>query len=438
MHKLLADQYQQHIESLYRQSLRLLSEHDFTRLVIAAGTEQFYFRDDNAVPFRLNPYFSQWLDLPQAINSYLVIDAANSKPRLYYYLPEDIWHKPSPVNNAEIEAEFELINFADFKSVEANIFGKDKTAYIGQVSGSIADHVDINPEGLLNALDYYRAYKTDYEQTCLQAANYKAALGHKAAADAFYEGCSEFEIHQAYLTATRELENQQPYNSIIALNENAAVLHYPGKQLKKPAEHYSFLIDAGASEAGYAADISRSYAFEQNEFAEMVTAMGQLQLAIVKDIQVGKSYLDLHVKAHLGIAQVLFQFDLLCCSADIAVEQGVSSVFFPHGLGHYLGVQVHDKGGWLHNDKGLLVEPPSANPYLRLTRQIESEQVFTIEPGLYFIEALLKQASQDHRSSLINWSKVEGFMSFGGIRIEDNILVKKDNVINLTREAGLN
>ena len=433
----LAELYQQHLVALYGQTCRLLVANNYSRLVIGAGFEQFYFRDDNDVPFRLNPYFAQWANLPGAINSYLLIDCAEYKPRLYYYLPEDIWHKPLPIEDENLLANMDVIYFSEFDTVADEIFKPIDTAYIGSTSSCLAEHVAVNPEALLNAMDYQRAYKTPYEQACITSANHRAVIGHNAAAEAFYEGRSEFQIQMAYLNTTEQLENQQPYNSIIALNENASVLHYPGKHLHVPREHRSFLIDAGASCHAYASDISRTYAYQDNEFAELIAGMKQIQQILVETVEVGKSYLQLHLEAHSHIAKLLARFKLINGDAESAVEQGLSSVFFPHGLGHYLGVQVHDKGGWLHSEDGQTVKPPAQHPYLRLTRTIEPEQVFTIEPGLYFIEPLLKQVKADQRGKLINWQKVEQFLPYGGIRIEDNILVKPDGVKNLTRDAGL-
>jgi Xaa-Pro dipeptidase len=128
----------------------------------------------------------------------------------------------------------------------------------------------INPDPVVHHLHYYRAYKTNYEKVCMREANRLAVGAHRAAKEAFYAGESEYGIQQAYLAACEHMENDTPYGNIVALNENAAILHYTHFLRQKPISPKSFLIDAGASFHGYAADITRTYAFEKNEFAELI------------------------------------------------------------------------------------------------------------------------------------------------------------------------
>jgi len=105
----------------------------------------------------------------------------------------------------------------------------------------------------------------------------------------------------------------------------------------------------------------------------------------------------------------------------------------PHGLGHFIGLQVHDVGGFLKSDDGSSYERSERHPFLRLLRDIEEGQVFTIEPGLYVVDQLL----EEHKDSDdINWDKVDELRPYGGVRIEDSIVVGKDgNNENLTRDA---
>ena len=97
----------------------------------------------------------------------------------------------------------------------------------------------------------------------------------------------------------------------------------------------------------------------------------------------------LHLSCHLKIAKLLDETGIARGSSDDLLESGVTSAFYPHGLGHLLGIQVHDVGGHLGDDTGTVVDPPSGHPYLRLTRQLEVDQVLTIEPGLYVIDMLI-------------------------------------------------
>ena len=121
--------------------------------------------------------------------------------------------------------------------------------------------------------------------------------------------------------------------------------------------------------------------------------------------------------------------------ADAIVEKGISSAFFPHGVGHYLGLQVHDIGGHMADAHGNTVTPPKEHPFLLLTRPIEPRNVFTIEPGFYFIDTLLAELRKSEQAKSIDWPRVDRFRKYGGVRIEDNLAVTESGARNLTREA---
>jgi Xaa-Pro dipeptidase len=120
------------------------------------------------------------------------------------------------------------------------------------------------------------------------------------------------------------------------------------------------------------------------------------------------------------------------------LQQGITKTFFPHGIGHFLGLQVHDVAGHAADDRGTPNPPPEDHPFLRTTRIIEPNQVFTIEPGLYFIDSLLADLQSSEQSKYMNWDVIDSFRPFGGIRIEDNVIVHRDRNENMTRDFGLN
>jgi Xaa-Pro dipeptidase len=126
---------------------------------------------------------------------------------------------------------------------------------------------------------------------------------------------------------------------------------------------------------------------------------------------------------------------LITVPGEEALEQGVTSVFFPHGIGHLLGLQVHDVGGVMGDLKGAERLRPPGHPYLRLTRMLEPGVVVTVEPGIYFIDSLLSEARNQAKGSLINWTVVDELRPFGGIRIEDNVVTTASTPENMTREA---
>src|SRR6185295_12213685 len=203
-----------------------------------------------------------------------------------------------------------------------------------------------------------------------------------------------------------------------------------------PQRRHSMLIDAGAEFAGYASDITRTYSHSSSDFSVLVNEMNELQLSLCASVRAGVDWRDVHLSSHRLIAELLHDADIITCDADEAVETGVSSVFLPHGLGHLLGLQVHDVGGFMRSpESGESIPRPEGHPYLRLTRVLEENFVVTMEPGLYFIDSLLEQARADHRGTRINWARVEHFKPYGGIRVEDNLAITANGCENLTRDA---
>ncbi len=120
-----------------------------------------------------------------------------------------------------------------------------------------------------------------------------------------------------------------------------------------------------------------------------------------------------------------------------ALEQGVTGVFFPHGIGHLLGLQVHDVGGVMGDVQGGERKRPDGHPYLRLTRMLEPGVVVTVEPGIYLIDSLLKAAHEEKRPH-IDWAVVDELRPYGGIRIEDNVVATAAAPENMTRDAFAN
>ncbi|MCE9679672.1 Xaa-Pro dipeptidase [Shewanella sp. AS1] len=436
----LASLYPKHIAELNRRVAEIAAREQLSGLVIHSGQPLRQFLDDMDYPFKVNPHFKAWLPVVDNPHCWLIVNGQD-KPQLIFYRPVDFWHKVADEPN-DFWADAFDIHFLTKADKVAEFLPKNLNhwGYIGE-NVDLADALGFgsaNAEAVLNYLHYHRATKTEYELVCLRRANEIAVKGHEAAKGAFYSGASEFQIQQAYLAATDQGENEMPYGNIVALNRNASILHYTALEHKVPAQRLSFLIDAGAAFNGYAADITRTYAFEKNQFCDLIAAMDKLQLEIINMMAPGVSYPDLHLATHHKLAQILLDFNLATGDRQGLVDQGITSVFFPHGLGHMLGLQVHDMGGFLRNDTGLYVAAPEAHPFLRCTRTLDVNQVLTIEPGIYIIDSLLEGLKQDQRASQINWQAVDQLRPFGGIRIEDNVIVHQDRNENMTRDFGLN
>lgn len=435
----LAELYPAHIQELQARTKKALARENLQGMMIHSGQELKVFLDDYSYPFKVNPHFKHWLPITDVPNSWLIINGED-KPTLIYYQPVDFWHKVIELENSYWNEFFDIKLLANPTEVDKLLpYDKQGFAYIGEhiEVASALGFDTINPEPLLSYLHYHRAYKSLYEQECMRQSNVRAVKGHLAAKAAFLAGESEFDIQQAYLKATSHTANETPYGNIVALNENTAILHYTALERDKPKHPKSFLIDAGAQFNGYASDITRTYAFEQNKFAELIARMDKLMLKAVEGLRPGAGYVDLHIATYNDIANVLAEFNIINCSAESAIEAGIVSTFFPHGLGHHLGLQTHDVGGFMADERGTHINAPEQHPFLRTSRSIEANQVFTIEPGLYFIDSLLGDLKASEYAKLVNWAQVEEFKPYGGIRIEDNIIVHQSHNENMTRDLKL-
>lgn len=435
----LQEEYPQHLEQLQHRTKQALLRENIEGVVIHSGQEVKAFLDDITYPFRVNPHFKHWLPLIDVPNCWLFINGED-KPTLIYYQPIDFWHKVKPLPEAYWTKLFNIKTLEQASDVD-KFFPYDKRglAYIGshvEVAKALGFEA-INPEPLLNYFHYHRGYKTAYEQACLRQSNYLAVKAHKVAKSSFLKGDTEFEIQNAYLNTIGYTENETPYDNIVAINKNCSILHYTGLDRTSPQINQSFLIDAGANFNGYAADITRTYSFRQDKFYELISRMDVLMLNCVEGLKPGLSYVDIHIAAYEEIAKVLVEFGFINVTADTAIESGIVSTFFPHGVGHHLGLQVHDVGGFMADERGTNINVPKAHPFLRTSRVIEAGQVFTIEPGLYFIDSLLSNLKESVHADQINWPKVDEMRQFGGIRIEDNIIVHQSHNENMTRNLGL-
>lgn len=433
----LTDLYPAHIATVKSRHDKALERAGTSHAVIFSGAPRGVFLDDYNYPFKPNPHFVSWLPLTNTPFCYLVY-TPGEKPVLIYYQEKDYWHvspaKPEGYwpNQFDIRIVHSLDDIAEHLPESL-----DKCILLGEVNeDALACGIErVNPTPALNVLHFERGKKTAYELECMRAASRRGVLGHQAAARAFDAGKSEFDIHLDYCRAVGHAENDLPYGNIVALNENGAVLHYQHQDVEKPTEIRSFLIDAGARMHGYASDITRTYAKLDGEFSELIKRFDQLQRELVAEVKIGLDFASLHLLCHQKIAAVLLEIDIAKGSAEALIESGITSAFYPHGLGHLLGIQVHDVGGHSADDSGTLIEPPDGHPLLRLTRLLEADQVITIEPGLYVIDMLLDELNHTPARQMLNQSRIDWLRPYGGIRIEDNVRVLADGCENFTRDA---
>jgi Xaa-Pro dipeptidase len=424
-----------HLDLVKRRSAEALQATGHDSLLIHAGTPPLLFLDDHHLPFRVQAPFKVWAPLTDAPDSF-VFFVPGKKPLLLLNQPVDYWHLSPRLPDAYWTSGFEIVSCAD-RAAARRALPQDlsRTAFLGAPFAELADWNPkaINPAALMAQLDYPRACKTPYEIAALAEANRLGARGHRAAEQAFRARASEFEIALAFMAAVGQREQELPYNPIIALNEGGAVLHYQVQRRDRPAKFESLLIDAGAEFAGYASDITRTSAYDDPEWAGLIRKFDELQSKLCAQVRVGLDWRDFHQSSYRAISEYLRDIGVINVGADEAIDNALTSVFYPHGIGHLLGLQVHDVGGFQKDGGGGSIERPYNHPFLRLTRKLEDGCVVTVEPGFYFIGQLLEEARGKPVGKMIEWKRVEQLRKFGGMRIEDNVVARVGGHENLTR-----
>ena len=415
----LTSPYRDHLAALTSGYRQALADHHLDAVVLASGQAAARSRfDDQHWPIALTPAFAHWLPLPEA-DAFLIVDSG-ARPRLIRVVTGDYWESTPTAESDSFWDHFTVIEVPDLAAAVAQL-PRGRVAMIGERMPDV-DGVVANPPALVAALEALRTRKSAYERACLAEATARAVRGHRAVERLFAASdASELTCHLAYLAASAQAETDTPYQNIVARGAHAAVLHHtryakraPGGAAPLPPD--SLLLDAGASYLGYAADITRTWArgdtADATLFAGLVAAVDRLQQRLCAEVRAGDAYEALHDRAHALLADALVELGIGRGDAGALVERGVTRALFPHGLGHSLGLQVHDVGMRLR-------APRPDNRFLRNTSTIEVDQVFTIEPGCYVIDALLAPVRADDRRDLLDWKLVDRLTRFGGVRIED-------------------
>ena len=425
--------YEEHIRDLEKRWAEAMRASGVDAVLVHSGTPKIRTSfDDQYWPLRVTPHYQHWLPLQVADCGLLV--QPGKKPVLYHNVHRDFWEGPIAPETSHFWGAFEVVEIDDPALVREMLPQGVKIAYVGEDLARAASwgipEDRRNPAELAAKLDAARVLKTAYEIHCLSEANRRAGVGHRAVLDAFKDGeWSELELHVKFLEATGQDDPETPYKNIVALGEHAATLHHVSYGKKKSAD-LALLLDAGATYQGYASDVTRTAVKGRggmtSTFAALVLKLDEMQQQLCRDAKPGKPYQDLHDHAHVLLAGVLRELGIAKGSDGELVDGGVTRKFLPHGLGHSLGLQTHDVGC-------AQVKPEPRNPFLRNTSTIAPGQVFTIEPGCYFIDGLLEELKASPAGKTVDWKLVDGLKAFGGVRIEDDLHVLADGTKNLTR-----
>lgn len=309
------------------------------------------------------------------------------------------------------------------------------TAWLGSVPTGARSDAGLAEE-LRFVLARVRRRKDSIELERMRVAEYATSAAFATVVPLLREDASEREIQvELEAEAFRHGAEAMAYDTIVGGGVNSAVLHFAPSDRRLAAGEL-VLIDAGAQFLGYASDITRTYGVggvldpAQRELHAVVHRAEQMAIARCRP---GVEWRDVHLTAALAIADGLATFGILRGDPESLVQSGAVSLFFPHGVGHLVGLGVRDAGGTPLRERR---DDPPPYPNLRIDLPLEPGMVVTVEPGVYFVPALLQDPDNRgrHRDQ-VDWGRVDAMLGFGGIRIEDNVLVTQDGYEVITADV---
>lgn len=283
------------------------------------------------------------------------------------------------------------------------------------------------------ALMHARRPKDAAELNRLRAACSASARAYAAITPRIVAGVTEREL-QIELEAEffRGGADRTGYGSIVGAGAHAGVLHFePGERVVRAGD--AVLIDAGAEIRRYTSDVTRTYRAAGGDpgfFRALYSVVLALQERAVARCRAGVEWRDVHMGACRDTVAGLVELGIMRGDPDALVERDAHALFFPHGLGHMVGLGVRDASGYLPG------RARSTRPGLNMLRTdlpLQRDYVITVEPGVYFIPALLQDPERRKRyADCIAWDRTDQLLEFGGIRIEDNVRITEGDPENLT------
>ncbi|KAE8151503.1 peptidase M24, structural domain-containing protein [Aspergillus avenaceus] len=449
MDAILAGKYP--AKSHARRVAELLKEHEHDApsiIYLEAQKTRFIEDNDESMPFRQRRFF-YYLSGCLLPDSCLIYDVNADKLILFIppIDPEEVVWSGLPLSQDEALKLYDVDTVLATTEVNATLASIASTYGANAAAFAIADQVSngikfqgfarTNLSVLKGAIEKSRVIKDRYEIALLRKANDISAKAHIAAIKASKTALNECEIEGAFIaTCIANGAREQSYHPIVACGENGATLHYgknddglidPATKIRKK----NVLIDAGGEYRAYCSDITRvfplggKFSMETRQIYEIVLQMQTECIAMLKgDVQ----WEDVHVHAHRVAIKGLLGLGLLRGSEDELFEKRISVAFFPHGLGHYLGMDTHDTGGNPNYE-----DKDSMFRYLRVRGRLPAGSVITVEPGIYFCRFIIEPfIKSPELSKYIDTDTLERYWGVGGVRIEDNIHVTKEGYENLT------
>lgn len=441
------------IEKLQKESS--ISEKGGVIVLLQGGKTQNNYDTDTEPVFRQESYF-HWTFGVKEPDFYGAIDLENGRSYLFVpRLPESyaIWlGKLYTLEEYRQRYEVDAVFYTDeIKQIlKDKLNGKLLLTLKGLNTDSNLETIEAHFDGIeefqvdnstLHAhIAELRVYKTAQELEVIRYTNKISSEAHIEVMKSIRPGMTEYQLesifrHYCYFNGGARLVS---YTCICASGENGGILHYghaaaPNDKTILDGDICCF--DMGCEYYCYASDITCSFPAngkftpDQKLIYEAVLAANR---AVLQASKPGVSWRDMHLLAEKVQLEHMLKHGLLKGDINEMMDFRLGHIFMPHGLGHLLGLDVHDVGGYLEHCPPR-AQQPGLNK-LRTARILQKDMVLTIEPGIYFIGALLEKAQNDpDLSRFIVWSEIERFRSFGGVRIEDNVVITENGAELLTK-----
>lgn len=364
-----------------------------------------------------------------------------------------LWHGETPTHEAIREAHgFERIlprdELPQHLTPDALVLACSDAAVTAEASRMVGRPLGYGSEhgdpALVRAIIRMRRRKSAAEIEAIRAIGRRTSLAFQAVMRATRPGVSEQALNALFEAVLASRGNVTGYATI--LTQRGEVLHNHAHDGILEAGRLLLLDGGGEAPSGYGCDITRTWPvsgrFDERQRGAYAAVL-EAQLASIATVRAGVEYRAVHDASSLVIARFLKDEGLISCDPDTAVDIGAHALFFPHGVGHHLGLDVHDLenfGDLPSYPEGVGRSEQFGTRYLRLNLPLEADWVVTIEPGFYVVPAILRDPTLRERfGKVVDFARAESWIGFGGIRIEDDVRVTADGrevLTDVPKEIG--
>ncbi|CAD5187904.1 uncharacterized protein LOC135582740 isoform X1 [Musa acuminata AAA Group] len=425
-------------------------------VLLQGGEEQTRYCTDHAELFRQESYFAYLFGVREP-GFFGAIDVASGKSFLFVpRLPADyaVWlGEIKPLSFFKERYMVDLVFYVDElvlvlhdhsnepgKPLLFLLYGLNTDSNNFSKPAAIEDmnKFDTDLSTLHPILTECRVIKSKMELDLIQYANDVSSEAHIEVMRRIRSGMKEYQLESIFLHHIYMYGGCRhcSYTCICATGENSAVLHYghaaaPNDRILEEGD--MALFDMGAEYHFYGSDITCSFPVNGKFTKDQIViynAVLAAHNAVLQSMRPGVCWIDMHKLAEKTILESLKNEGIVIGDIDKMMERRLGAVFMPHGLGHFLGIDTHDPGGYA---QGLERPKEPGLKALRTIRELKESMVITVEPGCYFIDAMLVPAMEDAvTSKFLNKKEIEKYKKFGGVRIESDVVVTADGCKNLT------